>query len=189
MRIYQTPDDDTALETIKLRDSEYDFNDLDFDGFPRLKTRQKRLCEVANRYYSDYEVVGVTEFDFSVSLQSVFDLGAGTLESYLSVYDNIVPDYESPDEVTTYETTNTSEASTADDEMPLDEEDGSMTRTGRTAGTVTQVGSTTVRSGRFGRGIENTSERLDKFLRLNKTIERLFVGLFRNCFLYGQVLK
>ena len=175
-----------ARHTTRLYDSEYDFDDLDFDGYPLLEACKERLVKVANDYYGPFEIVGITEYDFLVYLQSEFNLGAGTLEKYLTVYEDIVPDYEY-NEVTTYQNDTTSNSSTLDDEIPLDADDGSPTRSGNASSVANQSGSTS-RSGRFGAGLENTSERLDKFLKLNKTIEQLFVDMFRKCFVYSMAI-
>jgi len=182
----QTPDDDTALLTIRLRDCFYDFKDLIISPelYPNISAIKTRLVELANHHYNDYEIVGRTEYDFLNMLQSAFNIKADTLEKYLMIYSEILPDLNAGDEITEYDTNLNNNVANRTDEMPLNVPISQPTSLGDGTSNTKQTGTVTIKNkNRFGRGIEPTQDRINRFLNEHQTIEKVFIDMFRDCFI------
>lgn len=193
------------------------FDNLIFQAeWTGLNALRDRLVAVADAYYADYEIVGRTYADFFRLLQNALDMNADTWEKTYSVYDDDISkptqsrtirrSYDITDADTgTIETTESvNHGATRTDksyELPTDN-----TQTpyevardeSSTGGSDSNTGSNTHENTnkRTGTETEDWSDvgvapnyiLLNGFIDNNRTKERLFVDIFKDCFTLTEAL-
>jgi hypothetical protein len=191
-KIKPTPNDNLGLNTTKYVNSDWGFDDLEYrvDLYPLINAKIEYLKEIVGLYYSNYNIVGKTQFDFFMNLQNAYNIKAMTLEKYLSVYNDIQPDYFNPDLKTVYNVKTSVKGNIRNDEMVItNNTDDYPTTASVSESENLQTGDVTVKDNtKFGRGIENTQDRLNKFISENKTLEEIFIDIFKDCFIIMDVI-
>lgn len=183
----------------KYRDipDEFRFNRLEFPArCIYLNQNKVELCELAEMYYRNYEIVGDTYVDFFEGLQLKLLMNADRLEKIMTAYANDDLLNLGNEEVTTYDVHNTNELlnSTSVNEfidIPVDNTNlDKPTARDRSSATSKnqsgQTGSITVSNDNVTGTIK--FDLINKFIDKYKSIHEMFIDMFLDCFTLREVL-
>lgn len=191
--------DDLPILTMVLRDvpSGYHFRDLTIpDRAPLTLALKDRLFSYCERYYRNYEIIGITIKDWFDEMQLVIDENVDNFEKFLEVYDDDIakPVLGRERRLTHTETENNESSGNGTSknyELPIDnvgaQEVDRVTNenTGNSERTVTSEDMEYMSD----IGVTNNWEKLNGFLDNNPTMEMTFSSYFKNCFTLYEVMK
>lgn len=191
--------DDNPILTIALREipKGYHFKDLVFPERTPLSLAVKdRLCDYAERFYRNYEILGISIADWFIDLQLALDENIDNFEKFLEVYDDDIAKPVLGREVTHEhdESESTSGSSATNDkiyDLPID--NGGMQETTRNVGDGSSSGSRTLKTTdkeyMSDIGVTNNWEKLNGFLDYNPSMEKIFKDYFKDCFTMYDTMK
>lgn len=203
---YNTPiygdDNPTISQWYRDVPADFTFSRLTYKSDCPLSIALKdKLSEYADRYYRNFEIVGMTYVDFFENLQLSLDENIDNFEKFLKVYyDDIANPTQSRTIKRTYDITDASSGTATSKvtasqvnkgfELPIDNSgaheldrdtaDSSSSSDSGSTGTVKKTGSETEDWSDVG--VAPNYELLNGFLDNNRTFYQVFVSYFRNCF-------
>lgn len=209
--------DDLPIHTLAYRDvpEPFRFKNLKYDPdeHPEIDAKFGDLIDAADRFFANYEVVGITLQDFFDGLQSSFERNKDTLERVLKVYDDDIANpilgrtrkvtYDVTDEVSS--STNVSsneehEDKQTDINVPLDDpanEQASFRSTVKGGSGSSGNSGTTGSNKKTGTETEELSdlgvrpnyESLNGFIDNNRSYQTIFINFFKDNFMICESWK
>ena len=183
------PGDDQPFYTLRYSDvpTGYRITDLTVDStkYPLLAAAKSALDTFAERYYKNYEIVGVTVAEFHEHMQDALEMKLATFESFLKKHDDLAVASTGSTVIFTPTTKVTSrqltDSVTENIDVPLDDptDEAPATKSKTNAGS-----SETENSGTDTTVIENADfNTLKEFIRSNASIPEEYIMIFRDCFM------
>lgn len=193
--------DDLPIHTLAYRDvpQPFRFKNLVYDAeeHPLIDGVFDKLIEAADRFYANYEVVGITLQDFFDGLQSSFERNRDTLERVLKVYDD---DIANPvlgrTRTVTYDVTDDSSVASGgtvtDINVPLDDpsndQASSRQKTASNGqGQNKRTGTETEELSDLG--VRPNYESLNGFIDNNRPYQEIFINFFKDNFMICESWK
>lgn len=189
---------DFTSERYRDIPDEFRFDKLVFPERCVLLTEYKDfLCEISDRYYRNYEIVGDTYVDFFETLQLKLDMRADSLERILDAYEKDYDTFEIGNKSSTeYDVHHSNELINSESEsefidVPVDDAKhekpttkdrsrASSESASAQTGTVTVTADNTTGQARY--------DLLNKFIERHKGIQEIFIDTFIDCFTLREVL-
>lgn len=191
--------DDNPFLTLALKDvpEPYHFKNLVVpERAPLTLALKDRLFGYCEKYYRNYEIIGITIKDWWDELQLMLDTNVDNFEKFLAVYDDDIAKPVLGRERTLTHTEsenmdNDGESTTKDYDLPID--NGTAQEVNRlvinnTGGSNRSVEYTDTEI-MSDMGVTNNWEKLNGFLNENPTMEMVFRNYFKDCFALYEVMK